>query len=206
MPKQALILDLDNTIYPVQQIGQDLFCNLFQLISESGEYQGSFEEVKKEIMRKPYQRVAAEFNFSEKLSSEGFELLKNITYEKPMTPFEDYVEIKKIALPKFLVTTGFTTLQRSKIKQLGIEKDFEEIHIVDPALSFLTKKKMFKEILSRHSYLKSDVLVVGDDPHSEIQAAKQSGIDWVLYDTLRVHPDIDITNKIFHFKQLAAFL
>ena len=39
MPKQALILDLDNTIYPVQQIGQDLFCNLFQLISESGEYQ-----------------------------------------------------------------------------------------------------------------------------------------------------------------------
>ena len=47
MPKQALILDLDNTIYPVQQIGQDLFCNLFQLISESGEYQGSFEEVKR---------------------------------------------------------------------------------------------------------------------------------------------------------------
>lgn len=206
MKIKALILDLDNTIYPVLQIGEELFGRLFQLISEVGEYEGNFETVRKEIMRKPYQRVAMEFNFSEKLTSEGFELLKNIAYEKPMFPFEDYEEVRKIALPKFLVTTGFTTMQRSKVEKLGIEKDFEEIHIVDPALSALTKKDVFEDILSRHNYSNREVLIVGDDPLSEIQAAKDSGIRWVLYDTLRFHPEIDIPNKIYHFKELAAFL
>lgn len=206
MKIKALILDLDNTIYPVLQIGEELFESLFQLISEVGEYEGDFEAVRKEIMRKPYQRVAAEFNFSEKLTSEGFELLKNLAYEKPMLPFEDYEEIRKIAMPKFLVTTGFTKMQQSKVKQLGIEKDFEEIHIVDPALSALTKKDVFEDILARHGYSNTEVLAVGDDPFSEIQAAKDSGIDWVLYDTLRFHPEINIPNKIFHFKELAAFL
>ena len=69
-------------------------------------------------MRKPYQRVAAEFNFSEKLSSEGFELLKNITYEKPMTPFEDYVEIKNSA-PEIFGHHRFYNIAAKQNKAIG---------------------------------------------------------------------------------------
>ena len=43
MTKKALILDLDNTIYPVSAIGEKLFGKLFHLIIESGDYTGDFQ-------------------------------------------------------------------------------------------------------------------------------------------------------------------
>ncbi|NJO69682.1 MAG: HAD family hydrolase, partial [Bacteroidetes bacterium] len=53
--KKVLILDLDNTIYPVSAIGQKLFKPLFDLIERNGEYCGDIDSVKTEIMRRPYQ-------------------------------------------------------------------------------------------------------------------------------------------------------
>jgi putative hydrolase of the HAD superfamily len=37
MRKKAIILDLDNTIYPVSSIGDKLFKSLLHLISDSGD-------------------------------------------------------------------------------------------------------------------------------------------------------------------------
>ena len=206
MIKQALILDLDNTIYPVASIGENLFRSLFALISSSGEFEGPFEAVRREIMRKPYQKVAAEFRFSEALTQEGFKLLQHLAYEQEMSPFADYAEVQQLPQRKFLVTTGFTVMQQSKIQQLGIAPDFEEIHIVDPAQSARTKKDIFLDIIDRHGFSTADLLVVGDDPGSEIQAAIALGIDWVLYDTLGYHSDIRVPNKITHYSDLRRFL
>lgn len=206
MSKKALILDLDNTIYPVASIGEELFRNLLRLISGSGEHSGEFAAVKNEIMRKPFQKVAAEFDFSEKLRLEGIELLRRLAYEKPMSAFEDYEFVRKIPLPKFLVTTGFTVMQQSKVKQLEIAKDFEEIHIVDPAITTLTKRDIFIDIIQRHNFNHTELLVIGDDPDSEIKAAAEVGIDWVLYDKLQFHPGIIVPNKIHDFSELQKFL
>ncbi|GEO02857.1 hypothetical protein AAE02nite_05210 [Adhaeribacter aerolatus] len=206
MKKKALILDLDNTIYPVSSIGEALFKSLFELIKQSGEYFGDFKEIKQEIMRTPFQKVAADFKFSSQLTAAGTELLQDLTYDEPMFAFEDYTEIKNIPCTKFLVTTGFIKLQRSKVEQLGIEKDFAEIHIVDPRTSNKTKKDIFQDILNRYNYNQADVLVVGDDRNSEIKAATELGIDTVLYDKLNFNPDITSPNKISDFRQLKDFV
>jgi len=115
MNKKAIILDLDNTIYPVSSIGDKLFKDLFSLILSSGEYKGDFEDIKFQIMRTPFQKVAKEFSFSESLFHEYMELLKNLTYEEPMEYFDDYKEIIDIKIPKYLVTVGFNKLQQSKV-------------------------------------------------------------------------------------------
>ncbi|WP_166967413.1 HAD family hydrolase [Yeosuana marina] len=205
MTKKFLILDLDNTIYPVSSIGHELFKPLFQLIEKNGEFSGEIESIKKAIMRKPFQKVAEEYSFSEKLLKDGLKMLKNTICSMKMSTFEDYEEIRKMPVEKILVTTGFTKMQRSKVKQLNIKKDFKEIHIVDPQISQKTKRDVFRDILERLDLKTEDILVIGDDPNSEIKAANELGIDTILYDKLNFNPksqNIRITN----FKELQKIL
>jgi putative hydrolase of the HAD superfamily len=182
MPKKAIIFDLDNTIYPVNAIGEKLFSVLFAMISESGEYTGDFEQLKVEIMHRPFQFVADEFSFSENLKTACIQHLSERTYNSEMLPFENYELIRTLPCVKFLVTTGFSKMQSSKIKQLGIRDDFEEIFVIDPGKNTLTKKDIFLEILSKYNYRISEVLVVGDDVNSEIKAAEELGIDSVVFE------------------------
>jgi putative hydrolase of the HAD superfamily len=157
-------------------------------------------------MRMPFQLVAKRFGFSEELTDKGIEHLKEITYRDKIEPFDDYVFTKTTQADKFLVTTGFLKLQQSKIEGMQIMNDLKEIHIIDPLESSQTKKDVFADIMQRHDYNKEEVLVVGDDLHSEIKAAQDLGIDVVLYDKLNVHSDITSIPKISDFKQLVPFL
>lgn len=202
MARKAIIFDLDNTIYPVSSIAGELFRTLFQLLESSGELAHNLEAVKQDLMRKPYQLVALQYGFSEALTQKGHALLANLRYEGPITAFKDYSETRALPVEKFLVTSGFPALQQSKIKGMGIQNDFREIHIVDVETG--TKKEVFADIMRRHGYLATDVLVVGDDPHSELKAASELGIDAVLYDRLGLYPDF--SPRITHFNALQAFV
>jgi putative hydrolase of the HAD superfamily len=206
MRKKAIILDLDNTIYPVSAIGDKLFQSLFSLIKKSGAYQGNLEEIKRRIMRQPFQVVANDFSFGEQLVSDCLQLLSELTYEDKMEPFEGYEILRDLPCKKYLVTTGFTKLQHSKIKQLDISKDFEIIFVVDPNQSGLTKKDIFQKILADHQYKPEDVLVVGDDLHSEIKAAKELGIGTVLYNHNGEQPEVKGQDTVHSFKEIMPYL
>lgn len=205
-PKKAFIYDLDNTIYGVPTIGDALFAPLFELIQSRGDFQGSFEQVRQDIMRQPFQVVAAHYRFSQDLTREGIDLLRHLEYEGDIQPFADYGEILLIPGERFLVTTGFIRLQESKIRGMGIEEDFREIHIVDPDTSSKTKKDVFADILHRHAFQPAEVLVIGDDPGSEIKAARDLGLDTVLYDKYRRHPGALATFRISDFGDLRNLL
>lgn len=204
MKKKAIIFDLDNTIYPVSAIAAELFDSLFRLLDESGELTQTLDDVKQNLMRRPFQLVAANFGFSENLTQRGADLLANLRYEGPIAPFSDYAKTRTLPVEKFLVTTGFPALQQSKVEGMGIEKDFREIHIVD--LDKATKKEVFAGILDRHGYQRADVLVVGDDPESELKAAVELGIDAVLYDKINQHPGLTLFPRIRDFGELRTFV
>lgn len=206
MKKKAIILDLDNTIYPVSSIGDRLFKSLFSLILESGEYTGDFEQVRFEIMRRPFQYIADEFSFSETLKADCFKLLSNLTYDEKMQPFEGYETLLTIPCRRFLVTTGYTKMQQSKIKQLGIENDFEALFVIDPDQSDLTKRDLFEKILTDYNLNVEDVLVVGDDLNSEIFHAKALGIETVLYDYLSQFQESEDQKIIRNHKDLHHYL
>lgn len=200
MPIKAIIYDLDNTVYPVSAIGDKLFGPLFDLIAESGKHDESIEDIKKAIMRTPFRLVAQRNNFSDELTANGIALQEELEYDEAIDTFEDYAEIKNIPAKSYLVTTGFAKMQHSKIKQMGITDDFEEIHVVDPTKT--SKKEVFAGILARHNYAPEEVLVVGDDPESEIAAAKALGIPTVLYDKNGMHSPGEADHAISHFKDL----
>lgn len=204
MNKTVLFIDLDNTIYPVSSIGNELFKLLFDLIEESGEFEGDFEAIKTAVQRKPFQKVAELFQFSDQLVQDGLNLLETLVVDHPIQAFADYEVVRTLPHDKFLVTSGFTTMQTSKVDQLGIREDFREIHIVDLQKSNQTKKDVFEDILNRFDLTADEVLVIGDDPNSEIQAGKQLGIDTILYDQIEAH--LDYEPRITDFHQLVEIL
>ncbi|TSJ39671.1 HAD family hydrolase [Mucilaginibacter corticis] len=205
--KRALILDLDNTIYPVSSIAENLFVQFYALLEQDPNIDTSIiEAAKSEMTRRPFQHVADDFNFSPALKIKGIELLKSITYNSPMKPYADYHHIQSSGLDKFLVTTGFTNLQYSKIKQLDIVDDFKEIRIVDPEVSSKTKLDIFKELMDKYRYTPADLLVIGDDPQSEIKAAITLGIDTFLYASDNHHPDAVTTYRGDNLEKVLAIL
>ena len=206
MNKKAIIFDLDNTIYSVRSIGNKLFGSLFDLIIQDGNHQDNLEKIKDEIMRRPFQQVAKNFGFSEQLTQRGTALLQGLEYMGQIEPFEDYHYVKNFRVDKYLVTTGFVKLQGSKIDGMRIREDFIEIHIIDPATSGKTKKDVFDDITRRHGYNVSEIVVVGDDPQSEIKAARELDIEAVLFDKFNRYPDVQSVPRISNFKELAELL
>lgn len=205
MKKKALILDLDNTIFPVPAAGDRIFGSLFRLIKEDGGYSGDFDEIRAEIMRRPFQKVAGEHGFTGPLKTKCMDLLNDLDYTGELKPFPDYAALRLLPCDKFLVTTGFMKLQQSKIRQLGIAGDFKQVQVIDPAMTEKTKKDVFLRILRAHDYTPSDVLVIGDDPESEIRAAGELGIDAVLYDPFHQHHDTRLAT-IADYHELERFV
>lgn len=204
MPVKAIIYDLDNTIYPVSSIGDKLFGPVFDLIAVSGKHNDNLTDIKKAIMRTPFRIVAQRHGFSDELTQQGIDLQETIDYQDEIHAFEDYPEIKNIPGERFLVTTGFRTMQLSKIRQLGINDDFKEVHVVNPVET--SKKEVFADILKRYDYTPEEVLIIGDDPESEIAAAKALSIPTVLYDKTDTFDAKEADYKIKHFAELALIV
>jgi putative hydrolase of the HAD superfamily len=206
MRKKALILDLDNTIYPVSSIGATLFAPLFEVIEKDTHVSDRIADIKKEVMRRPFQTVAKEFNFSEELTNEGIEILKGISYKGKIEPFEDYKIIRKLPIDKFLVTAGFTKMQQSKVDSMQLQRDFKKIHIIDSTITKKVKKDYFIEIVERNRYNKSEVMIIGDDLYSEIKAAQELAIDAVLYDKAGLYKEEKSVIRITDFAELKKYL
>lgn len=203
MQRKAIILDMDNTIYPVHAISHK-FEMLYNLIEQRYPNKADLPGIKAALMKKPFQVVADEYGFSDELKSECLSILQELTVDEQIQTFEDYNEIKKINLPKYLVTSGFPKLQLSKVKQLGIADDFAEIFIVDLSKPGASKKAIFEKIMMLNNYSAKDLIVVGDDLNSEIKAAQELGIDAILYDPKGTYSPLPSSSlkAIRHFKEL----
>jgi putative hydrolase of the HAD superfamily len=80
----------------------------------------------------------------------------------------------------YLVTSGFRRLQESKIKALGFEPLFKGIFIdaVDEP-ERKGKHGIFQSILDTEGLRPEEVIVVGDNPDSEIEVGNRLGITTV---------------------------
>ena len=78
--KRAIIFDLDNTIYSVPGVAEDMLASLVGLIEENGEYKTNMQAIKTDMMRKPFQVLADMHGFSQNLIQKGFQHLQTITF------------------------------------------------------------------------------------------------------------------------------
>lgn len=82
-----------------------------------------------------------------------------------------------------------------------------EIHIIDSLVSNNTKKNVFSKIIEKNGYDLDEVLIIGDDLESEIRAAKELGVQYLLYDRDSYYKMLNnATPKISDFEDVPEFI
>jgi putative hydrolase of the HAD superfamily len=179
--KKVLIFDLDDTLYPTKSVADEMYAGLYDLLKQHVS-EDVVQHIREDILTTPFQTIADRYELDKELKEAGLQLCLDMDYSGPMETFEDYGLAMDNGAEKFLVTAGYTKLQKSKVRQLGIEKDFKEIIIADPYKSHLNKADVFLQIIHKHHYALGDVLIIGDNPESEIAFAKELNLETYLYD------------------------
>lgn len=177
---QAVLFDLDACLSAANEVGDHLFEPAFRAIREANKGEVSDETLAgafADCWRFPFDSVADKYGFSPAMRAAGFEVFRQTEVRGPMHGYGDLDVLYELPAKLFLVTSGFRRLQESKVRALGIAHLFSRVHIDaidEPGRQ--TKYEAFKAILREHDLLSDEVLVVGDNPDSEIAAGNRLGI------------------------------
>lgn len=176
---KALIFDLDSCLSAANEVGDQLFQPAFDAIRRANQGAVSEDLLNKafsECWRFPFNDVAHKYGFTDEMTKAGFAAFAQIEVTQPMRGYGDLEVLRELPVRLFLVTSGFRKLQESKINALGIRSLFTEVRIdaIDEPGS-KGKARIFEEILQKHSLKPEEIMVVGDNPDSEIAAGNRLG-------------------------------
>ncbi len=206
---KGIIFDLDNCLAAANEVGESLLAPAFQAIRTANADELSEDQLQAafaDCWRLPLDSVAQKHNFSPAMRAAGFAALSQIEIHRPMRGYGDLPVLAELPAKLFLVTSGFRRLQESKIKALGIARLFAEIHI-DAIDEPGPKGKLpaFEKILNSHRFSPREVLVVGDNPDSEIAAGNRLGMTTIQILRPGVSASIIATHHITKLAELKAF-
>ena len=177
---KALIFDLDNCLAAANEVGEKLFEPAFDAIRKTNRSTVSDDSLSQafaDCWRHPLDWVAAKYGFSEAMLSAGWSVLATTEVAHPMVGYGDLASLSELPVQRFLVTSGFRRLQESKIRALNLGPLFTAIHVdaIDEP-DRIGKQGLFKQILEDYQLTPAEVLVVGDNADSEIEAGNLLGI------------------------------
>ena len=118
---------------------------------------------------------------------------------------KEILEFLKPDFKLYIITNGFKELQYRKLRNSGIEHFFDDVFISEtigfqkPHLAF------FEHILEKTGAKKEESLIIGDDMRSDIQGAKNIGIDCVLYNPTNEN-DLEPDYRIESLLELKAIV
>jgi len=206
---KALIFDLDNCLAAATEVGEGLFRPAFEAIRSANEGavpDPELEQAFADMWRHPLDWVAAKYGFSKRMQDAAWELFCSMEVSHPMQGYGDLDVLKQVPATCFLVTSGFRRLQESKIRALGLQNLFQALYVdaIDEP-DRLGKQGLFEKILKEHHLTNDEVLVIGDNPDSEIEAGNRLGIRTVQ--TLRpgVSPSPSATAHIRSLTELKGY-
>ena len=187
---KAIIFDLDNCIFDTSSMGGGAIGAVRDALATSDLSEEVKEQINIALKTDPLEDVLKRFGVPEPTGEAMREAYRNTVLgpERPAKTYGDEDAIKELPVIKILVTSGYKKFQTSKIERLNISHLFDEVIIdfLDDPEQRKGKTKIFKEILKTRGLQKEEVLVVGDNPRSELGAAKELGIKTVQ----TVRPDV----------------
>jgi putative hydrolase of the HAD superfamily len=207
---KAIIFDLDSCLAAANEVGEALFAPAFQAIRVANA--GAITEDQlvaafAECWRFPFDAVAQKYHFSPAMRAAGFAAFGQIEVREPMRGYGDLGVLAELPARLFLVTSGFRRLQESKVRALGIAPLFAQIYIdaIDEPQP-KSKFQAFVEILSGHRLAPAEVLVVGDNPDSEIAAGNRLGLTTIQILRPGVSASGAATHRVTCLTELKRFL
>jgi FMN phosphatase YigB (HAD superfamily) len=207
---KALIFDLDNCLAAANEVGEDVFKPAFEAMRNANRGTLTDEQLAEafqEIWRQPLDFVAQKFGFSQEMLAAGWGFFSQTVVETPMRGYGDLAILRELHFDLYLVTSGFRALQESKVKALQVADLFRavEIDAIDED-DRKGKQGIFASILERKGLTPDEVIVVGDNPDSEIEAGNRLGIRTVQILRPGVPRANNATFYIETFHELKALL
>lgn len=180
---RAIVFDLDKCLAPPEEIGRAFFEPPIDAIRRANEGTLSDEALEsafRDFWHLSYDDIATRHGFSRVMFEAGWQAYRSLRMPGPLRGYGDLEVLAKFRVPLVLVTTGFREFQESKVDALGIRDRFVEVIVDDIDGHFrLGKYRIFGELLCRHRWQPDSVLVVGDNPDSEIAAGNRLGMPTV---------------------------
>jgi len=207
---RAIIFDLDNCLSAADEPGKGLLEPVFDAIRRVNHGRLSDEalaEAFSDCWRHPLDFVAKKHGFAEDMLAAGWAVSVRLEVAAPMRGYADLHTLAELPVARFLVTSGFRRLQESKIKALGFERLFTAIYVdaIDEA-DRKGKQSIFAGILNAYQLRPEEVLVVGDNPDSEIEAGNRLGITTVQVLRAGVPRGNNASHYIDNLAELKALL
>lgn len=206
---KAIIFDLDNCIFDTSSMGGRAISGVKDALNASNLSEQTKVEIGIRLKTDPLDDVIKRFTVPENVGEQMRQAYRDsdLPSDIPASTYGDEGAIKDLPVLKILVTSGYFKFQTAKINRLNIKDLFDEIIIdlLDIPAERKGKAFIFKEILEKYKLETDEVLVVGDNPRSELGAAKELGIKTVQ--TLRPNvlrwnqADIHITS-LYELKDL----
>lgn len=177
---RAILFDLDNCLCPAKGVGDSLLEPVFDAIRGANDGALSDEALARAIedcWRTPIDVVGERHRFTDAMRRAAWAAYAGLEITTPLRAYSDIAVLSSLPVARFLVTTGFRRLQESKIRVLGWDGLFAEIHVdaIDESPR-RGKEGIFRSVMQAHGYRTDQLLVVGDSPDSEIAAGNRIGI------------------------------
>ncbi|MDO8495928.1 MAG: HAD family hydrolase [bacterium] len=178
---KAVIFDLDMCILNTHTLTGPFFQPVLDAIYNSDLSLELKEKINYQLWTTSLEDTVEMFSIPEDTAERMREAYRRIEVPDGIKTFGDEAYIQDLPVIKILVTTGYLRFQETKIEKLGIAHLFEEIIIdaLDDKDKRKGKKKIFEELLKKNGWKEDEVLVVGDNPASELGVAKALGIPTV---------------------------
>jgi putative hydrolase of the HAD superfamily len=106
----------------------------------------------------------------------------------------------------FIITNGFTHVQKLKVKHAGLEGYFERMFTSDNVGAHKPNRSMFAYCIQSVNARKSESLMIGDNLKVDILGAKNFGIDQVYYNPGKLSHSENVTFEIEHLLELKNIL
>lgn len=116
----------------------------------------------------------------------------------------EYLKSKKYRM--FIITNGFTHIQKLKVKHTGLEGYFERMFTSDNVGAHKPNRNMFAYCIQSVNARKSESLMIGDNLKVDILGAKNFGIDQVYYNPGKLSHSENVTFEIEHLLELKNIL
>lgn len=182
MKNQTLFLDLDYTVFPTNTIDKTILAPFFEnLIKDIDSIYSAktIENIVADLWKDSWDVVIEKYKIPKDIFAKSIAILEKSELKLNISTYADYVYLKNYPADKYLITTGLTSLQKSKIKALKIEDDFKEIIINDRLVDSKTKLDIFRELIDKHNLCQQHIYVIGDNPNSEIQAGNDLNLNTI---------------------------
>lgn len=207
---KGIILDLDNCIFDTRSLGDGTIGAVLEVLHSSDLSGQLKKEINDALWTDSLDIVIERFQVPQEIAEKMREAYRQIEIpeNREVRTYGDETCIKSLPVKRILVTTGYRRFQESKIKRANIVHLFDEV-VIDE-LDFKEKRKgkgkIFEEILVANKWNRNEALVVGDNPKSELGAAKSLGIFTVqiLRPGVEKWPEAD--RHIYSLRELANII